>query len=331
LHADCRNAKLCEECQHLPPSILAVGESSFRGILGEVEVLRFDNVTNFRHNHYVPVWFQKRFMNPGESKYYRLDRKPDPIRNTGENLFRYEIHHWSPKRIFVEDDLYTTRLGQNINIDIEKFFFGQIDNEGKSAVEYMADLGYPDYNGRLFEQFMEFMSVQKLRTPKGIEWLRRISPRRDSNSILQLLQQIRNIFCANWTECIWQFASAERSATKFIISDHPVTVYNRACPPGSSACVWPLDPDIRCHASHTFLPLSQEKIVILTNLSWVRNPHQKETRLRPNPDYFRNTIFNFQDIQFDRQLSEEEVVTINYITKQRSSRYVAGAKKVAVS
>jgi hypothetical protein len=38
-------------------------------------------------------------------------------------------------------------------------------------------------------------------------------------------------------------------------------------------------------------------------------------------------MFNFQDIQTGRILSEEEVLEINYVTKRRAHRYVAAAQK----
>jgi hypothetical protein len=135
------------------------------------------------------------------------------------------------------------------------------------------------------------------------------------------------LFCAVWTECIWQIAEASGSKTKFIISDHPVTVYNRACPPLSRWCQGHRDPDVRMHATHTYFPLSLDKILILTNLSWVRNPYQNEVKVRPNPQLFRNTIFNFLSIQAGRKLSEDEVLQINLITKRRALRYIAAAER----
>ena len=76
---------------------------------------------------------------------------------------------------------------------------------------------------------MNYMSIQKLRTPKGLGWLSELTDGRVSNNRLIRLQKIQNIYCAIWTECVWQIADATKSATKFIISDHPVTVYNRGC------------------------------------------------------------------------------------------------------
>ena len=66
--------------------------------------------------------------------------------------------------------------------------------------------------------------------------------------------------------------------------------------------------------------------MILTNLSWVRNPYQSETTVRPNPKLFRTTMFNFTDIQTHRNLSERAVIEINYITKARALRYIASAE-----
>lgn len=173
---------------------------------------------------------------------------------------------------------------------------------------------------------MTYMSVQKLRTPKGLGWLSQ-QLGHEHNLTLLTLQEFKNIFCATWTECVWQIADASKSSIKFIISDHPVTVYNRACPPLSKWCLGDNEPDIRFHATHTYFPLSLEKILILTNLSWVRNPYQNEMRIRPNPSLFRQTIFSFLSIQIGRELTEDEVLQINWVTKKRAKRYIAAAQR----
>ena len=50
-------------------------------------------------------------------------------------------------------------------------------------------------------------------------------------------------------------------------------------------------------------------------------------RERPNSKLFRDAMFSFLDIQTHRQLSEEEVLCMNYITKTRARRYVAARDK----
>jgi hypothetical protein len=81
------------------------------------------------------------------------------------------------------------------------------------------------------------------------------------------------------------------------------------------------------HATHTYFPLSLNKVLILTNLSWVRNPYQNELRLRPNATFFRTAMFNFTAIQSGRMLTEDEVLQINLITKRRAYRYIAAADR----
>ena len=282
---------------------------------------------DYKHNHYVPEWYQKRFLPRGQNKHYYLDLAPDRVTSEGHTYTREALLRWGPARCFAQDDLYTTTWGGLENRDIEKFFFGKLDTVGKSAVEHFAEFTLRDGSHEAFEALVPYMSVQKLRTPKGLGWLRQVSGGVSKNKTLILLQDIQNVFCAIWTECVWQIADASRSPTKFIISDHPVVTYNRECFPASKYCRVYNDPDIRFAATHTFFPLSPDKVLILTNLSWVRDPFQNPLKLRPNPNFFRGAIFNFLSIQVDRFLTEEEVREINYITKKRAFRYVAAAEE----
>jgi hypothetical protein len=237
----------------------------------------------YRHNHYVPEWYQRRFMLAGQTRYYRLDLKPEIMTSSGGHKYtRNDLHHWSPEKIFAEDDLYTTQWGAISNTEIERFFFGKLDNDAPKSLDYFANFSHPTADGKAFQTFLRYMSVQKLRTPKGLALVANIGRSEHRNFNLILLQNIQHIFGATWTECVWQIADASNSNTKFIVSDHPVTVYNRACPPLSRHCIGFSDPDIRMAATHTLFPLSLDKVLILTNLSWVRDPYQNEKRIRPN-------------------------------------------------
>jgi hypothetical protein len=171
------------------------------------------------------------------------------------------------------------------------------------------------------------VSTQKLRTVKGLEWLALQSGAKDKGLILSLMVHLRKVHCAIWTECVWQIADASRSPTKFIVSDHPVTVYNRRCGPFSGWCRGGHDPDIRFHATHTIFPLSLDKILILTNLSWARNPYQSEIGVRPNPNLLRGALFNYLDVQILRHLEEQEVREINFIIKSRARRFIGAGKE----
>jgi hypothetical protein len=169
--------------------------------------------------------------------------------------------------------------------------------------------------------------VQKLRTPKGLKYLAQAARLDNKNQVLFKLQEIQQIFCALWSECIWSIADASESSTKFLVTDHPVTVYNKDCFPASAWCKDFNDPGIWLSATHTLFPLNQNKILILTNLSWVRNPYSNPLDKRPNANLFRSAVFNFLNIQVGRKLFELEVIEINYVLKQRAWRYVAAAEK----
>ena len=284
----------------------------------------------YHNNHYVPVWYQKKFLplKHKENKLFYLDLSPKKITDSkGITHIRKAMRRLGFKHCFVERDLYTTRFDQQESTKIEEMFFGVIDSRGKGGVEYFANFNHPSVNGDAFHNLLMYMSTQKLRTPKGLAWLSDQSRAASQEQVLQLMLRLRALYCAIWAECIWLIADASKSGTKFIISDHPVTVYNRRCGPRSQWCRGANDPDIRYHGSHTIFPLTLDKILILTNLSWVRNPYQSEVHLRPNPNPFRDAIFNFMNIQILRFLSEQEVREINFIIKSRAYRYIAAAEE----
>lgn len=266
-------------------------------------------------------------MNADQSQYHYLDLQPEIVERDGHRWARRAIRTLGTDSCFAQDDLYTTRWGKVENVDIEKFFFGGLDKAGKDAVDSYANYSINNSTHENFQTFLRYVSVQKLRTPKGLAWLSAFTRSRSANVTLQILQQLQNIFCATWTDCIWQIADAGQSPTKFIVSDHPVTVYNRECFPGSVACRYPNDPDIRLTGTQTIFPLSLNKILILTNLAWVRDPYQSAIRIHPNPRLMRDAIFNMMSVQTGRMLTEEEVVEINFIIKRRAKRYIAAANR----
>lgn len=227
----------------------------------------------------------------------------------------------------LEEDLYTTNFGQLQSTDIEKIFFGEIDSKGRIGLDYFTNFAHPSVQYDPFHYMLMYMSTQKLRTPKGLGLLALKTKTSERDGILRRMLQLRYLYSAIWTEAVWLIADASRSNTKFIISDHPVTVYNRACPPDSEWCLGYNDPDIWLQATHTIFPLSLEKVLIFTNLSWVRNPYQSEVKLRPNPRPMRSAIFKYTDIQTLRHLSEQEVQETNYIIKSRALRYIAAGEQ----
>lgn len=194
--------------------------------------------SEYRNNHYVPIWYQKRFLPPDTTSnelFYR-DLKPGKFTDgRGVVRDRRAVKKTGCRRCFAVGDLYTTHFGGVESKDLERFFFGTVDSEGRAAVEYFGTFEHPSADGDHFNNLLRYMTVQKLRTPKGLGWLEQ-EARTQADDTLKLMVRLQQVYAALWTECIWQIADATSCATKFIVSDHPVTVYNRSCGPSSSWC-----------------------------------------------------------------------------------------------
>lgn len=263
----------------------------------------------------------------GEKKFKYLDLKPNTFRDAkGVLRTSTALKRWGADSCFKETDLYTTVFGLVYNTDIERFFFGRVDNDGKNALEYFEEFEHPSVDGDSFHGLMNYMSIQKFRTPKGLSNLSRYTNILKKNILLLRLQEYQNMHCALWTEGLWSIAE-NHSDIGFIISDHSVTVYNEDCFPGSLHCIGSNDPEIWQTGTHTIFPLSPKKVLIITNLSWVRNPYSRAFKDRPNPQPFRSAMFNFTDIQTKRILTNDEVLRINYIIKKRAFRYIAAVNE----
>jgi len=284
---------------------------------------------DYQRNHYIPKWFQHHFLldDGREKKFFYLDLNPDRISGKKRQYTRKSLLRWGPRRCFCQDDLYTTRFGSWQSTEIEEKFFGKVDSAAPAAIDYFINFQHPSVNGDAFNTLLPYMSIQKLRTPKGLTYLSELVRISDKNSALLKMQELRQIFCALWTESIWSIVDATQSDTKFILSDHPVTVYNKSCLPRSKWCLGHRDPDIAFTGTHTLFPLSLDKALIFTNLSWVRNPYSFPRKTRPNFYPFRNAMFNFMRIQTGRSLTDVEVNEMNYVIKNRAYRYIAAAKK----
>ena len=117
-------------------------------------------------HHYVPQWYQRRFLLPGQSRYHYLDMNPDTVVREGISYRRNDRLHWSPARCFYKDDLYTLRFGPATTDVMERLFFGMVDRLGMSAVTEMAEfagigsLRGPDAFRNLPSTFIAESSIQ---------------------------------------------------------------------------------------------------------------------------------------------------------------------------
>ena len=128
-----------------------------------------------------------------------------------------------------------------------------------------------------------------------------------------------------WTEGVWEFARARNSPTKFIVSDNPVTFYCKLMFP--SDWTYPNDPNLKQIGTRTIFPMGPDCCLIITHLQLARNPWSTPTEHRENARYYDETIKHLGDIQFGRELEEDEVLRINYILKRRATRYIAASNE----
>lgn len=67
-------------------------------------------MTQSHKHHYVPEWYQRRFMLDGKNSYFRLDLSPETIRTpAGRIIKKGEVLSKGPNKFFYETDLYTTK------------------------------------------------------------------------------------------------------------------------------------------------------------------------------------------------------------------------------
>lgn len=278
-------------------------------------------------HHYVPNWYQRRFMLEEQTAYYRLDLSPEQIKTpTGKIIKKAEVLQKGPEKFFFEIDLNTTRYFDVENDDIEKYLFGDIDTKGAKAIAAMASPNWMEVIHSHIQNYYEYMDAQRLRTPKGLAWINQILRARDHNDVLYKMQTIRRMHCTMWAEASMEIVSAEKSYTKFIVSDNPVTLYNSSFYPKSKECLFPHDPGIELKGTRTIFPLDLNHCAILTHLEYVRSP-RKATEPRTHARFFDDTIIMYHDIIRERYLDNQQVLAINFILKKRAHRYIAAARQ----
>ncbi len=283
-----------------------------------------------RDNHYVPQWYQHGFLLNNLNQLHYLDLIPviEKLPNGRVITKDYKKPNPRPKKLcFVERDLYTTFLGDYINDDVERKLFGEIDDTGAEAVKAFIseDMSEWHYN---FSDFFSYIDTQKIRTPKGLHWIKKHYPDLSQVDLMIEMQAIRNLHCTIWTESVREIVSAKNSEIKFILSDHPVTIYNYAFPPDCEQCAIPNDPSIALKGTQTIFPLDMDHCLILTNYEYAESPEtENPTENRTNARLIRNSITRTDAFIRSRFLSESDVHKMNLIIKQRAYRYIAAPKK----
>jgi hypothetical protein len=281
-----------------------------------------------RNNHYVPQWYQRGFLAPGQSRLFHLNLNPDlNSLPDGRQVPRKALHEWGTKRCFVEYDLYTTHFGPMVNDEVEKHLFGFIDDRGAKAVRAFALGNHADVH-ESFQDFFEHMAAQKLRTPKGLDWIRSCYGALDQIDLMEEMQALRLMHCTMWAEGVREVVSAADSDVKFIVTDHPVTVYNAQINPASPDCAYPLDPMVSSLGTQTVFALDANTCLIFTHLEYAKEPDRQDlTQLRTNARHLGMGMARTDAFIRERRLSRDEVIAINHLLKSRAKRCVAAANK----
>ena len=284
------------------------------------------NVT--RNNHYVPQWYQRGFLTSESNELVYLDLSPDTKKLPDGRVITMNSRSSRPtSKCFCQRDVYTTFFGDDINDGIERILFGQIDDSGARAICSYIDNDPRGWHEH-FTQLFTYISSQKIRTPKGLDWINCHYANLNQNDLMKEMEAIRNLHCTLWTEGVREIVSAESSTVKFIISDHPVTVYNYACAPNNEQCKYPNDPSIQFKGTQTLFPLNQNYCLILTNLEYAQDPkNQNPLEKRTNAQYERDSVVRTDAFIRKRRLKNNEVSAINFILKSRSRRYIAASKE----
>ncbi|EOI6870001.1 TPA: DUF4238 domain-containing protein [Yersinia enterocolitica] len=283
-------------------------------------------MTKTRDNHYVPQWHQKGFMDERDNQLCHLTRREIPLPNGGLKIVHAKKWH-TPAQRFYEVDLYSTFLGTEVNDEIEQKLFGPIDDNGSKSIRAFLTDDQSQWHHN-FEDLFTYLDTQKLRTPKGLDWIQTKYPELTQTQLMVEMQSLRTIHCTLWAEGIRELVSASNSEVKFIVSDHPVTVYNHACSPDSELCRYPNDPDIALKGSQTIYPLDKNRCLILTNLEYAQDPENvNPLEQRTNATRIRRSMVSTINFINTRKLTADEVTQINHIIKSRSKTSVAAGRE----
>jgi hypothetical protein len=277
------------------------------------------------------VWYQKRFLLPGQTELQHLDLHPHVSidRSDVEHKHR-DLYPRGPKFCFYKDDLYTLSFGRETTDEMERRFFGHIDESGHKAVRELAEFnGISNSHLPSFQHLVSYIGAQRFRTPRGLDDIRKRAAWRQmvvgQNSTLAALADGFQAYQTMWMEAIWEVVRARESATKFIITDDPVTFYCKLM--FKSEWDYPNGPELKQIGTRTLFPLGLDSCLIITHTQLVRNLWSTPTETRENARSFERVMMHLGTIQFGRELLEDEVLRINYILKKRATRYVAAARE----
>jgi hypothetical protein len=273
-------------------------------------------------HHYVPRWYQKRFIPNGNGKLWYLDLDPELVTNGSVRHRKKALQHWDPAKCFWTDNLYSMQFGGAVTDELEKRLFGPVDRKGASATRFFNE--YEGFRPGIREEYhslLAYIGAQRFRTPRGLSFLQKVIKIRDHTQTLIAMSNLFRAYDTMWMEGVWEIVRARNSNSKFIITDNPVTFFNSRLVPGGFPS--PGGNDFPQVGTRTLFPLGPDSCLIITHLQLVRNPWNDPAQVRENARSFQPTVVKFTDIQFGRELENEEVLRINLILKRSADKFIA--------
>lgn len=278
-----------------------------------------------RENHYVPEWYQRGFRVAGADNWF-LDISPPRPRPDGTPILARPRQR-PPKACFWQNDLYVTRFGEYLNDQIETVLFQGIDDYGAAAVRAFIGGDVVQVHDQ-YQPMLAYLGAQKLRTPKGLDWIRSRYPALSQLELMREMQHLRQMFGTLWAECAHEVVSAEDSTVKFLVTDHPVTTFNAGLPLDASLLVYPNEAPITWNGTQTLFPLDANHLLILTHVPYAKDPGSVElTAKRINARYFGHTMLRTDALIRGRRFDTDAVITVNAWLKTRAHRYIAAGDR----
>jgi hypothetical protein len=277
-----------------------------------------------RQNHYVPEWYQRGFILEG-GQHWLLDLSPPRRRPDGIPISS-KPNRRAPKSAFWERDLYVTRFGEQFNDEVETVLFQGIDDFGALAVRAFLG-GDARQVHEQYRALLNYMGAQKLRTPKGLDWIRSRYPALSQVDLLVEMQHLRHMFGALWAEAVHEVVSAEDSEVKFLVTDHPVATFNAVLPGDAGIQTYPNDAPITWNGTQTLFPLDSNQLLVLTHVGYAKDPSVVDLAAkRTNARYFGNAMMRTNRLIRGRRFSREDVIAVNAWLKRRARRYIAAGE-----
>ncbi len=278
-----------------------------------------------RENHYVPEWYQRGFRVDDADTWFLQVSAPRQRPDGTAILVRPRQR--PPKACFWQNDLYITRFGEYINDQIETVLFQGIDDSGAKAVRAFIGGDAAQVHDQ-YQPMLAYLGAQKLRTPKGLDWIRSRYPALSQIELMREMQHLRQMFGTLWAECVHEVVSAEDSEVKFLVTDHPVTTFNAGLLLDASLLNYPNEAPITWNGTQTLFALDANHLLILTHVPYAKDPDSVElTAKRVNARHFGHTMLRTDALIRSRRFDTNAVTAVNAWLKARAHKYIAAGER----